>query len=925
MNRIQKLLFSEYSELEELVLLESPFAETERNGNAIRQVQLGLTPRNLIIAGDMITPADEVEIGYCLGLDPEIETLELISIIPVECVNLSVFSRRKRRTLKAHFCNSVIKYYELGGSEHRKMFWNLWCEKVRFLSPSEDFSCLSETSAESSSSESSLYIKSKKHTVSESGKHRLWCQFGRGQAKDENVTAHEEQSIVSDNHVAELLPVNRSVLRGTSLTEIRVNFEEPFQKQCSNLFQKLYPENLSETAQKLDEDALQLWEIRKAAKKRHFRRYGFCAYPSFLNGFASTNLSNNDFYSVQVKRAVSALSLSVYSDEREFELPVSKCSLKLSVSLDGLSPGPRFLDTCHSRSRIFFWTPGFYYCPVTFHKMYQMLREHLQRMNSFLRKRAASVDILKEINSKVVHAVGSELAKGVEEPRENLERAEVNNVDGGSLCNEVRTYWYMKEECDFSVTDWHWKCLEFGFQNEKGQVKFKKLLTGENHIVHAIVTEGWSEEVNMHNRIKEVTDAVKGISEGEKKELCGLLYHYEDISRIDLFGTNYYVCDDSTLQYFKRKLKKNLKLTVWNFNSTTLAYQLTMIDRDLFCKIEEIEIEILLKQHSARNTPNIAAIIAFSHRISCLVATDILEQQNLKTRSLLIVRFISVAQRCDTLQNFQSCHSVLEGLQSPAIHRLHKTWERVRKEYPSKYCLFEKLCRKHRDPRLPAYQKAFYQASLKPPFLPFIGDILARALRRVPNFPLKLLSKSSQESFTNFNASGVQEVAAAGTRTVDTRDTAHSPSRKTRYIHCIRQFFSFFHIISVASVNSIMDNRNSEVSHNELPSPRKFEANSMQVPNIQTCCLLPNNGNGEVLFKNFNPGSIPSALHPNYSVLKVGGVIHLLDWYKRGAMVYDFTPDKLARDYLLKSHYQEETENYLLSTKLETTTNSDQQ
>ncbi|XP_049958132.1 uncharacterized protein LOC126474698 [Schistocerca serialis cubense] len=498
MNRIQKLLFSEYSELEELVLLESPFAETERNGNAIRQVQLGLTPRNLIIAGDMITPADEVEIGYCLGLDPEIETLELISIIPVECVNLSVFSRRKRRTLKAHFCNSVIKYYELGGSEHRKMFWNLWCEKVRFLSPSEDFSCLSETSAESSSSESSLYIKSKKHTVSESGKHRLWCQFGRGQAKDENVTAHEEQSIVSDNHVAELLPVNRSVLRGTSLTEIRVNFEEPFQKQRRN------------------------------------------------NGVGDDDDDDDD--------------------------------------------------------------------------------------------------------------------------------------DDGDLLRSC-------EYCKYSNT-----------------VSFY------GNTLHALVIE---------------------------------------LLKLRLFGTNYYVCDDSTLQYFKRKLKKNLKLTVWNFNSTTLAYQLTMIDRDLFCKIEEIEIEILLKQHSARNTPNIAAIIAFSHRISCLVATDILEQQNLKTRSLLIVRFISVAQRCDTLQNFQSCHSVLEGLQSPAIHRLHKTWERVRKEYPSKYCLFETLCRKHRDPRLPAYQKAFYQASLKPPFLPFIGDILARALRRVPNFPLKLLSKSSQESFTN--------------------------------------------------------------------------------------------------------------------------------------------------------------------------------
>ncbi|XP_049815733.1 uncharacterized protein LOC126262868 [Schistocerca nitens] len=51
----------------------------------------------------------------------------------------------------------------------------------------------------------------------------------------------------------------------------------------------------------------------------------------------------------------------------------------------------------------------------------------------------------------------------------------------------------------------------------------------ENQIVHAVVTEAWSEEVDMHNRIKEVIDAVKGISEGEKKVLCGLLYGYEDV------------------------------------------------------------------------------------------------------------------------------------------------------------------------------------------------------------------------------------------------------------------------------------------------------------------------------------------------------------------------------------------------------------
>lgn len=41
LNRIQKLLFSEYSDFEDMVLVESPFAETTRDGRGIRQVQIG--------------------------------------------------------------------------------------------------------------------------------------------------------------------------------------------------------------------------------------------------------------------------------------------------------------------------------------------------------------------------------------------------------------------------------------------------------------------------------------------------------------------------------------------------------------------------------------------------------------------------------------------------------------------------------------------------------------------------------------------------------------------------------------------------------------------------------------------------------------------------------------------------------------------
>lgn len=43
-NRIQKLLFSEYCDFEDMVLVESPFAQTTREGRGIRQVNLGEHP-----------------------------------------------------------------------------------------------------------------------------------------------------------------------------------------------------------------------------------------------------------------------------------------------------------------------------------------------------------------------------------------------------------------------------------------------------------------------------------------------------------------------------------------------------------------------------------------------------------------------------------------------------------------------------------------------------------------------------------------------------------------------------------------------------------------------------------------------------------------------------------------------------------------
>lgn len=98
-NRIQKLLLSEYCDFSDRVLVESPFAETTRDGRGLREVALGLTPTRLVIAADIFDTNQEFTCPP--DLDPSIESLELVSVYPLEFVTLSIFRRRRRRTLKA--------------------------------------------------------------------------------------------------------------------------------------------------------------------------------------------------------------------------------------------------------------------------------------------------------------------------------------------------------------------------------------------------------------------------------------------------------------------------------------------------------------------------------------------------------------------------------------------------------------------------------------------------------------------------------------------------------------------------------------------------------------------------------------------------------------------------------------------------------
>lgn len=75
-------------------------------------------------------------------------------------------------------------------------------------------------------------------------------------------------------------------------------------------------------------------------------------------------------------------------------------------------------------------------------------------------------------------------------------------------------------------------------------------------------------------------------------------------------------------------LKIDIRITVWEFDSTTLAHQLTMLDKELFLKVTSWELGHVMWQQSVKNAPNVAAMIAFSFRINCLIASEILRNDS---------------------------------------------------------------------------------------------------------------------------------------------------------------------------------------------------------------------------------------------------------------------------------------------------------
>ncbi|ENN74908.1 hypothetical protein YQE_08486, partial [Dendroctonus ponderosae] len=420
-NRVQKLLFSEYCDFEDLVLIESPFAQTTKEGRGLRQVHLGLTPSKLILATDILPPIQLENVAYNPCIDPETETFELIAIYPVECVNLSIYRRKRRQAIKARFCNNRVQYFELGGFERRGMFWNLWCEKVKFLCPGDSGTSRSETSVATSTTGSSLYLVDKKVTRVKNWTDR-YLYLGRNFLE----SSLDYQPIMRLPHLREFVKskkgpkksielacpalaeeknlsfgasvqVNRfgsGILEGCG-TGLYLTFDDYIvPRRFSSTIFRSTSSNLSIDCGSIDyeeiaETAVLLWEyygLTTNRKMRHRRRYGYAPKPLFLYGLGPWTVSQGDRTSLQLKRALSDVNMRKQNADKELKLPVSKRQLCATVSSPVLTDDDNFrtnnIINAPKKPVIFFWTPGYWYRPISAKDAYGELQKHLKKIRN---------------------------------------------------------------------------------------------------------------------------------------------------------------------------------------------------------------------------------------------------------------------------------------------------------------------------------------------------------------------------------------------------------------------------------------------------------------------------------------------------------------------------------------------------------------
>uniref|UniRef100_A0A182QIF9 CRK SH3-binding GNRP n=1 Tax=Anopheles farauti TaxID=69004 RepID=A0A182QIF9_9DIPT len=155
--------------------------------------------------------------------------------------------------------------------------------------------------------------------------------------------------------------------------------------------------------------------------------------------------------------------------------------------------------------------------------------------------------------------------------------------------------------------------------------------------------------------------------------------------------------------------------TLLDLKSADIAEQMTLLDAELFQKIEIPEVLIWAQEQCEERSPNLTRFTEHFNKMSYWARTQILSQNDAKDREKHVIKFIKIMKHLRKINNYNSYLALLSALDSAPIRRLE--WHKTITEGLKEYCALIDSSSSFR-----AYRQAL--AETNPPCIPYIGLVL---------------------------------------------------------------------------------------------------------------------------------------------------------------------------------------------------------
>lgn len=160
-----------------------------------------------------------------------------------------------------------------------------------------------------------------------------------------------------------------------------------------------------------------------------------------------------------------------------------------------------------------------------------------------------------------------------------------------------------------------------------------------------------------------------------------------------------------------------------DYSPQDIAKQLTLIEFKLFQSVKMKELyhkSWTISKSKFENSPNIMSLITMSNKIANWVATEVVTTPHPKKRVEVLKRFISVAEHCKKINNFNTLMEVISGLSNSAVSRLKETWKSLPTRYVNSFNSLQNFLKT--DENWKSYRQTL--KTKETPCLPYLGLFL---------------------------------------------------------------------------------------------------------------------------------------------------------------------------------------------------------